>query len=353
MLWPAGAAEAQGETPAGRARRPAGGRGAQMSVRIAPNLFGIPFGITGLAEAWTAAEPVAGVPLAVADGLNIVAAIVWTVLVAAYLAQGWRQVAADARDPVLAPFTAVPGICAMLLGAALAGPAPAAGRAVVAVALAVTAVLGGWLTGRWMTGQLDRDRVHPGYFLPTVAGGLVGAFAAAEVHLRAVAGASFGIGVLCWILLGSVLLNRLFYAPGLPAPLLPTMAIELAPPAVAGIAYFALTGGAVNLVSRALVGYAVLMALVQLSLLPAYLRLRFSPGFWAFAFSFAAAATDALLWIRRADPPGAAGYAIAILVAITALLAAITARSAVALGRGQFLPPRAPAAAGQAAARPS
>jgi tellurite resistance protein len=41
-----------------------------------------------------------------------------------------------------------------------------------------------------MTGQLERDRVHPGYFLPTVAGGLVGAFAAAEVHLRAVAEAS-------------------------------------------------------------------------------------------------------------------------------------------------------------------
>jgi tellurite resistance protein len=268
---------------------------------------------------------------------------VWAVLVAAYLAQGWRQVAADARDPVLAPFVAIPGICAMLLGAALAGPAPGAGRVVVAVFLAVTVALGGWMTGRWMTGVLDRDRVHPGYFLPTVAGGLVGAFAAAEVHLRAVAEASFGIGVLCWILLGSVLLNRLFYVPALPAALQPTMAIELAPPAVAGIAYFALTGGAVNPVSLALAGYAVLMALVQLSLLPAYLRLRFTPGFWAFTFSFAAAATDALLWIRRAGPPGAAGYAIAILAAITVLLAAITARTIVALARGQFLPSRAPA----------
>jgi tellurite resistance protein len=150
--------------------------------------------------------------------------------------------------------------------------------------------------------------------------------------------------VLCWILLGSVLLNRLFYAPGLPAPLLPTLAIELAPPAVAGIAYFALTGGAVSLVSRALAGYAVLMALVQLSLLPAYLRLRFTPGFWAFTFSYAAAATDALLWIARERPPGGTGYAIATLAAITALLAAIGARTAVALARGQFLAPRVPEA---------
>jgi tellurite resistance protein len=97
------------------------------------------------------------------------------------------------------------------------------------------------------------------------------------------------------------------------------------------------------------------MALVQLSLLPAYLRLRFSPGFWAFTFTFtfAAAATDALLWIRRAGPPGAAGYAIAILTAITALLAAIAARTAVALARGQFFSPRAPAVQGQPVARSS
>jgi hypothetical protein len=39
--------------------------------------------------------------------------------------------------------TAGRGICAMLLGAALADPAPAGGRAVVAASLAVTVALGG------------------------------------------------------------------------------------------------------------------------------------------------------------------------------------------------------------------
>jgi tellurite resistance protein len=64
-----------------------------------------------------------------------------------------------------------------------------------------------------MTSGGEPDSVHPGYFLPTAAGGLIGANAAAQVHLHALAQASFGIGVLSWAVLGSVILNRLFAGP--------------------------------------------------------------------------------------------------------------------------------------------
>jgi hypothetical protein len=43
-----------------------------------------------------------------------------------------------------------------------------------------------------MTGGTEPDSVHPGYFLPTAVGGLIGASAAAQVHLHALAEASFG-----------------------------------------------------------------------------------------------------------------------------------------------------------------
>jgi len=72
--------------------------------------------------------------------------------------------------------------------------------------------------------------VHPGYFLPTAAGGLIGASAAAQVHLHALAEASFGIGAICWLLFASTILNRLFTRPALPNALVPTMAIELGIP---------------------------------------------------------------------------------------------------------------------------
>jgi Voltage-dependent anion channel len=118
--------------------------------------------------------------------------------------------------------------------------------------------------------------VHPGYYLPTVAGGLVGVITLAQVHLHGLAEASFGIGILSWVLLGSVVLNRLITAKALPAALQPVAAIELAPPALAGVAWFALASRGINLIAYAIGGYLVLMALVQVRLIPLYLKLRFS-----------------------------------------------------------------------------
>ena len=310
-------------------------------LRIPPSTFSVALGLAGLATSWYAAGAKLGTPPAVPDAISIVAALVLAVLAGLYALQGLRQVLADLRDPVQAPFVLVSSLTAMILAAALARYSFTAGRALVVIFLAVTIAGGGWLTGQWIAGDLDAKSVHPGYYLPTVAGGLVGASMLAQVHLRALADASFGLGIVCWLLLGSVVLNRLFTVRRLPTALVPTMAIELAPPAMAGVAYFALAGPAPNVIAYAIGGYAVLMALAQVRLIPIYARLRFSPGFWAFTFSYAIAATYALLWIIRANPPGATGYAIAAITGITTLIAAIAARTVVATVQGRFLPPRA------------
>jgi tellurite resistance protein len=309
-----------------------------LGPRVPPNLFGIALGIAGLAQAWHADVPLLGTSQAVSDALSILDGAIWLVLVGAYLAQGPRIIMADLRDPVLSPFVSASVITAMLLSAALAKDAFTAGRVLVIVFLAVTIALGGWLTGQWMTGGIEPDSVHTGYFLPTAAGGLIGANAAAQVHLHALAEASFGIGVICWVLLGSTILNRLFSRPALPSGLVPTMAIELGVPAVAGSAYFAVAGRTVSLMACVLGGYAVLMAVAQVRLIPVYRRLSFTPGAWTFAFSYAAAASYALEWLAIKKPPGAAGYAIAVIALITAFVSWIAFRTVLLAVRGQLFP---------------
>jgi tellurite resistance protein len=304
-----------------------------LGPRVPPNLLAIALGIAGLAQAWRAAVPLLGTAQAVADALSILDAAVWLALVGAYLAQGPRIVLADLRDPVLSPFVSAPALTAMILAAALAKDAFTAGRVLVIVFLAITIGIGGWLTGQWMTGGIEPDSMHPGYLLPTAAGGLVGANAAAQVHLHALAEASFGIGVICWVLLASMILNRLFTRPPLPSALVPTMAIELGIPAVAGPAYFALAGRTVSFMACALGGYAILMALVQVRLIPVYRRLSFTPGFWSFAFAYAAAASDAFVWLAVKKPPAATGYAVAVIALLTAFVAWIAFRT-VLLGWG-------------------
>jgi tellurite resistance protein len=129
-----------------------------------------------------------------------------------------------------------------------------------------------------------------------------------------------------------------------------TLAILLAPPVVAGTAWFQLNGNRPDAVALGLAGFAVLMVAVQVHLVPTYLRIPFGPGSWAYSFSYAAAFTVAVHWLAVEDVPHRRTLTYALVavltVGIAVLVAALTVRG---LLRDTFLP-RAPAAPRFAAA---
>lgn len=216
---------------------------------------------------------------------------------------------------------------------------------IVGVFAASTVLVGGLLTGQLIAADHDPDDAHPGYFLPTVAGAFVAAVTVAQVGFRSAAWAAFGIGVICWLMLGSLLLNRLYFRAQLPDALTPTLAIELAPPTVGGLAWLALGGSMTG--TDILGGYTVLMVLVQVRLIPKYARLRFEPSFWAFTFPYAATVSYALDWLNLKRPVGYRAYVVIVLALIAGFIGIVAVRSLILLARGQFLPPRLkPAGAG-------
>src|SRR5258708_14625694 len=91
----------------------------------------------------------------------------------------------------------------MLLAAGLMPHAPAAGRWLFGVFAAVTVVLAGWMTGQWIVEDLDLDRLHSGYVLPAVAGGLIASIGAALAGWTGIAHAFMGLGVLSCLLIRS------------------------------------------------------------------------------------------------------------------------------------------------------
>jgi tellurite resistance protein len=299
-----------------------------------PNLFSVPFGIAGLAVVWRLMAAVYGTPLGVTDALSLIAAAVWLALLAG-MVRRWTSVpgslAAEVRDPVYSPFVGLPAIVGMLLAIGLEPHAPGVAKVVFLVSLAVTIAFGGWITGEWVLGELDATRFHPGYYLPTVAGGFIGAEGCALFGLEGLGWLAFGFGAISWLILASQVSGRLFFVGRLPEGLVPTMAIELAPPCVGGAAYFQLHGTSPDPVAYMLAGYAGLMVLVQLRLLPVYLRLRFGAGFWSFTFSWCAAAALAIRWLEATGPAGAATWAAIFAGAASLLVAAIALRSLTAL----------------------
>jgi tellurite resistance protein len=308
-------------------------------VRIPPGLFGIPLGLSGLAALWVFGAASFGGPAAVGDALGLLAAAVWIALTVAYLRQGPRRVLADGRDPTLGPFLAAPVMAGYVLAAGVLEPhAPGAARAIVIAFLVIGLLVSGLLTGQWMTGGFDEKTFGPAFFLPGIGIGFVGADAAATVGLHSIAQLFFGVGIAGWVFISSVGLNRLLFRPRLPPALIPTMAIELAPAAVAGNAYFLIHGGPPDLLLLGLSGYGALMVVAQIRLLPLYRTLSFTPSFWAFTFPPANMALFALRWLDLEHPPAGSAYAWVLVAAITVLVGAIAARTIVAAAHGQLLP---------------
>ena len=310
--------------------------------KIPLNLFGIPFGLAGLGEAWAAMGRYGHAPDVVGEVVFLLATAAWLLVVGAYvrhLVTDRGVVLRDLLDPIAAPFASLALITPMLLAAQGLHPhAETAGTVLTDVFLTLTVVLGGWITGQWIYGSLDLDAFHPGYFLPTVAGGLIAAAAAASVGQLRLAVVMLGLGGVCWIVLGSVIIGRLLFRPMLPPPLRPTLAIEVAPAAVASLAWFECNGGRIDTVAAFLAGYGLLMVIAQLRLLPMYLRLPFMPSTWAFTFSWAAVATVALVWPEDGQVAGYRVYEYVVLAAVTLLVGGIAVRTLLAIARRRFLP---------------
>jgi tellurite resistance protein len=318
--------------------------------RIPLNLFGIAFGLLGLADCWLVAASFGLAPVAVGDALTAIATVVWAVVLAAYgrsVASRPGGFASDVTDPVAGPFGSLAVIVPMLAVAdGLYPHAADVGRVVADVLIVVTVLVGAWFTGQWLYKPLPLASVHAGYFLPTAAGGFVAAAVAALVGQPDLARVLFGLGFISWIVLGSIVYGRLILGPPLPPVLKPTIAIEVAPAGVASFAYFAIYGDHIDLFVAMIGGYGLLMALAQLRLVPMYLKLTFGSSFWAFAFAWSAVVFASMFWLHAGEPNGWRAYCYVLLAAISVLVAAIAARTVVALWRRDLLPVASAAPAG-------
>jgi tellurite resistance protein len=282
---------------------------------------------------WLLAAATIGASPVIGDAIAFIACAVWCVLAAGYLSQGPRQIAVDARDTVNGSLLAAPIMTGLVLGTILSRHARTAGHVVVIVCLVLGALLCGLLIGRWMTGGLDENRIAPAMYLPGGGIGLVGSEAASGIGLDHVAAVFFGIGLFTWVFVSSIVLSRLMFRPHLDVPLVLTLAIELAPPAVAGSAYFLLHRGRPDLFAYGIAGYAVMAVVAQIALLPLYRATKFTAGFWSFTFQCAATATLGLRWLALEHPAGHQVYAWIVVALTTILVTAIAVRTLVEVTR--------------------
>jgi tellurite resistance protein len=318
--------------------------------------FGVPLGVLALGIAWRGAAQIWAVPKPIGEGLIWLGAALWACLFAAYLTKWvWQRAAATAEfeHPVQCCFVGLAGVVASLASIGVIPYLPRIGFALFALGAAWTIAFAAYRTGRLWMGGRDVDATTPILYLPTVAGGFVTASAAASSGHVDWGQLAFGAGLFAWLAIESVLLHRLYTAAPLSPALRPTLGIQLAPPAVAAVAYLNVGTGLPDIFAHALIGYALLQALILIRLWPWIRVAGATPAWWGFSFGAAALPTAAIKLVARGDMGAVALLAPWLFVLGNVVIVAIAIMTVRLAVNGNLLPMQQPVVAPGKEERPS
>lgn len=303
-------------------------------------LLVLPMGLGGIGLAWRKAAETLGAPGFLGEALLLLTALAWLLLVGSQVLRGLRHpdaMLAEARHPVRVAFAAGPTIGLMILSTAIFPYAPGLGAALWCIAVPLHLVVAMLLLRRLLAGRGEVAMLAPPLLIPFVGSILAPAFGVRMGFLDA-SWMMFGVGLLMWLVMAPLLLNRPVSGPPLPAVLRPSLAIFLAPPAVGALALLELMGGGSDSAhgpALALVGVALLVAAALLSLAREFAAAPFSLSWWSVTFPSAA---FAIMVMSFGFHPLLGWLALALNTGLTGWVAWRTLRAALA---GVFLRPEA------------
>ena len=138
----------------------------------------------------------------------------------------------------------------------------------------------------WINSNQELAHSNPAWFIPIVGNVLVpvGGIGFAPTGLLMY---FFAVGVFFWIVLFSILLNRIIFHHQLPSKFMPTLFIFIAPPSISFLAYFKMFGGATDMFPMILFNLALFFTILVAFMYNNFIKIKFFISWWAFTFPLA------------------------------------------------------------------
>ncbi|NDY97072.1 SLAC1 anion channel family protein [Wenzhouxiangella limi] len=299
-------------------------------------LFASVMGTCGLGLVWHAVETRWDLSPVVSATLTTIAAAVFVILLAAYAVKALHhrdRVMAELRHPVRINFLPAIAINLLLLGILSRPWLESVSNMLWISGAALQLFLTLLIVTVWLNSHRPPNSLNPAWFIPAVGNVLV-PVAAIPAGFELTGWFFFSIGLFYWIILGTLVFYRLVIGDALEAPMRPTLAILMAPPSVAFLAWLQLAPGPTN-AGLVLYFIALLNFLLLIPQVPGFLRLPFFPSWWAYTFPLAA---FTVATFRFDALTGAVGGTILAALAglVTLVIVLVAARTLLAVGRGEL-----------------
>ncbi|HHO70103.1 MAG TPA: C4-dicarboxylate ABC transporter [Halothiobacillus sp.] len=306
------------------------------------SLFAVVMGLAGLALAvrqgeqlWEIAQVLSTVLLVVSIGIYIAIAVAYSLKFLRYR----ESVTWEFNHPIRLSFFPAISIGLILIAILLVPISAPLAKGVLIVGATIQLVFTLVILSAWI--HQDRFQIthsNPAWFIPIV-GNILVPVGGAPLGLIEVSWFFFSIGLVFWIVLLAILMNRYFFHSPMPSKLLPTLFILIAPPAVGFISWVNLHGGLIDDTARILYYFGLFITLMLFFQIRRFTTIPFGLPWWAYSFPLAAFTIATMMMC------GAMGgwffnvLSVVLLVALIALLTMLVVKTIAAMRAGKICVP--------------
>ena len=151
----------------------------------------------------------------------------------------------------------------------------------------------------WINHNLEIQHSNPAWFIPIVGNVLVpvGGIDIVDHNFLMY---FFAVGIFFWIVLLTIIFNRIIFHHQLAKKFMPTLFIFIAPPAVGTIAYVKLTGE-FDLFASFLFNIALFFTFLLFFMYKNFMKLEYFISWWAFTFPLTAVTIASILAYHKTD----------------------------------------------------
>jgi tellurite resistance protein len=178
----------------------------------------------------------------------------------------------------------------------------------------------------WINNNLEMQHSNPAWFIPIV-GNLIVPIAGKGFIDDTVLYFYFSIGIFFWIILFSIILNRIIFHNQFAPKFMPTLFILIAPPAIGFISYIKLTGG-LDFFAQILFNLGLFFTILVFVMYKNFINIQFFISWWAFTFPMAAITLATILMydLTHKNFYGILAY---VLTTITTIIIILVARQTI------------------------
>lgn len=301
------------------------------------NFFAMSMGVFGLSLALRAGGfGPAGMGIGVA-GMAVLAGLLVTLALKAIRYPAALK--AEWEHPIKLAFFPAASISLLLMAIVLLDTAPGLADVIWLIGVTAQGVLTVIVISSWIGHRaFGPGQMSPAWFIPAV-GNVMAPLGGVPLGHVELSWYFFAVGVLFWLVLLTLVFNRLIFHDPLPGKLRPTIVILVAPPALAFLAWVQFNGGMLDAPARILINLGYFFtALVAIQIL-ALIKLPFALSFWALSFPLAAITVASFRFAELAGSPLHQGFGYVLLCALVVTIAVLTYRTIRAVLSGEVFQP--------------